>query len=225
VSPSRTTCVEELAAAIVAVQLHHPTRVAIDGVDGSGKTTLADELVEPLRRTRREVIRASIDGFHNPRAIRYVRGNDSPEGYFLDSFDYAALRRELLEPMGPKGNREFRTAVFDYRADRAVETPLRVAAGDAVLLFDGVFLLRPELDGCWDVAVWVDAPFGVTVERAIARDVRNGGDARATRSKYESRYVPGQRIYMTQCQPKERSDILFDNADLARPTVRFRRPL
>jgi hypothetical protein len=39
-------------------------RVAIDGVDGVGKTTLADELVAPLQLLGRDVIRASIDGFH-----------------------------------------------------------------------------------------------------------------------------------------------------------------
>jgi len=122
---TRAACLDELAAAIVAVQLDHPTRVAIDGVDGAGKTTLADELVDPIRRAGREVIRGSVDGFHNPQAVRYTRGSDSPDGYFLDSFDYAALRRELLEPLGPTGQRSFRTAVFDYRSDRAVETPLR----------------------------------------------------------------------------------------------------
>jgi uridine kinase len=195
--------------------------VAVDGVDGSGKSTLADELVEPLRRTGRKVIRASIDGFHNPRAVRYFRGSDSPEGYFRDSFDYAALQRELLEPMGPKGSRKFRTAVFDYRTDRAVDTPPRVAADHAVLLFDGVFLQRPELEGLWDLTVWVDAPFDITVERAIARDVGNGGDARVTRGKYASRYVPGQQLYMRECRPRERADILFGNAYLEHPTVRL----
>lgn len=88
-----------LAQSIAAVRLDHPARVAIDGVDGSGKTTLADELVEPVRRAGRAVIRASVDGFHNSRAVRYMRGPDSPEGYFLDSFDYAALKRELLDPL------------------------------------------------------------------------------------------------------------------------------
>ena len=76
---------EQLAAAIAARRLDHPTRVAIDGVDGSGKTTLADELVEPLRRAGRDVIRASVDGFHNPRAIRHRQGRDSADGYYLDA--------------------------------------------------------------------------------------------------------------------------------------------
>jgi uridine kinase len=218
-SPSRASVLERLAAAIAAVRLDHPTRVAIDGVDGAGKTTLADELVEPLRRTGREVIRVSVDGFHNRRAVRYVRGADSPEGYFLDSFDYAALRRELLEPLGPRGSGRFRAAVFDYRTDRGVESPPRAAARDAVLLFDGVFLARSELEGCWDLAIWLDVPFEVTVERAIARDGLNGGDAAVTRGKYEHRYVPGQRLYMTECRPRDRARIVVDNSVLDRPTI------
>jgi uridine kinase len=220
---SRTAYLKALAAAITDVQSGHPIRVAIDGVDGSGKTVLADELVAFIRRAGREVIRASVDGFHNPRAVRYVRGGDSPEGYYLDSFNYEALRRELLEPMGPMGSRRFRTAVFDYRSDRAVEGPTRVASGDAVLLFDGVFLLRPELDGLWDVTVWVDAPFEITVERAVARDAGSSTDAAAIRDKYEVRYVPGQRLYLQQCQPHERADIVFGNAEFEHPTVSFRR--
>jgi uridine kinase len=68
--------------------------------------------------------------------------------------------------MGPNGNRKFRIALFDYRADRALETAPRVAADDVVLLLDGVFLQRPELDGLWDLTVWVDAPFEITVERS-----------------------------------------------------------
>jgi uridine kinase len=68
----------------------------------------------------------------------------------------------------------------------------------------------------------VDAPFEITVERAVARDARNGGDAGETRGKYERRYVPGQQLYMRQCQPKIRAGIVFGNADLARPTLRFR---
>jgi len=210
---------EQLAESIAAVRLDHPTRVAIDGVDGSGKTTLADELVEPIRRAGREVIRASVDGFHHPRAVRYTRGPDSPEGYFIDSFDYATLKRELLDPLGSEGDASFRTAAFDYRVDRAVESPRRVAARNAVLLFDGVFLLRPELQASWDLTVWLDVPFEITVERAVARDSRGGGDAAVTRGKYEQRYVPGQRLYLTQCRPQERADIVVDNSVFERPRI------
>ena len=98
-------------------------------------------------------IRASVDGFHHPRALRYRRGPDSPEGYYLDSFDYASLRRCLLAPLGPGGDRRYRPATFDHRTESPTEAPGQFAPADAVLLFDGVFLLRPELGGCWDYAV------------------------------------------------------------------------
>jgi uridine kinase len=82
-----------------------------------------------LRRTERgvPVIRASIDGFHYPRHIRYRRGRRSPEGYFRDSFNYEALTTDLLHPLGPGGSLRYRRAVFDYRADAVVEAAAETA--------------------------------------------------------------------------------------------------
>ncbi len=156
---SRPALVERMAGLIDAVQCSHPVRVAIDGPDAAGKTTLADELASALRVRGRTVIRASIDGFHRPRADRYRRGEDSAQGYYEDSFDQAALRRELLDPLGPGGTRNYRRVVFDFRLDAPQAAPSAIAPGDAVLIFDGVFLLRPELVESWDITVFVSVGF------------------------------------------------------------------
>jgi alkylation response protein AidB-like acyl-CoA dehydrogenase len=87
-------------------------RVGIDWVDGAGKTYLADELAELLRASGRSTIRASVDGFHHPRAIRYRRDRGSPEGFFHDSYDYDQLKAALLDPLSPGGTRRYRVAVF-----------------------------------------------------------------------------------------------------------------
>jgi uridine kinase len=218
----RSRCLSELVAVIVHRHRSHPTRVAIDGVDGVGKTTLADELAESLRAAGREVIRASVDGFHNPRARRYVRGSDSAEGYFLDSFNYETLERELLQPLGPGGSRSYRRTVFDYRTDSEADAVRETASPTAVLLFDGVFLQRPELRPHWDIAIWMDAPFGVTVDRAIQRDAVNDREAEALRELYDQRYVPGQRIYMERCQPERLADVVVDNRDPSNPRLEIR---
>jgi hypothetical protein len=34
-------------------------------------------------------------------AVRYRRGRSSPEGFWLDSFNYERLRADVLEPLGP----------------------------------------------------------------------------------------------------------------------------
>ena len=88
----RPVIVAKLADLIVAAQ---PSRVAIDGADAAGKTTLADELAAVLEARGRRVARVCADDFLRPREERYARGSESPEGYFLDSFDHDALRRHV----------------------------------------------------------------------------------------------------------------------------------
>ncbi|MBU0512185.1 MAG: uridine kinase [Chloroflexi bacterium] len=216
---TRSNVVEQLADFIVAVVLAHPVRVAIDGVDAAGKTMLANELTPLIEARGRPAIRASADGFHNPRVIRYQRGADSPEGYYLDSFDYQAIRDRLLIPLGPDGNRKYLRAVFDYRADAPTHEPTRESHQDAILLFDGIFLLRPELNDCWDFRIFVNVDFAVSVERAVARDAQRNPEYSTDelRAQYARRYVPGQSIYLQTVRPLELADVVIDNNDLAQP--------
>jgi uridine kinase len=216
---TRKELVERLAGRIAAVERAHPVRVAIDGIDAAGKTTLADELVRPLEARGREVIRASIDGFHRPRAERYRRGPDSPQGYYEDSFDHAALREALLLPLGPGGSRRYRRAVFDYRTDMPGALSEEEAPDDAVLLFDGVFLLRPELEGLWDYRIFVEVPFDVALRRAMERDQPRFGSAEAVRERYERRYFRGQRLYIERARPRERAEVVIDNSAAERPEI------
>lgn len=216
---SRGELLRRLLILIEAVDVAHPTRVAIDGVDAAGKTTLADELAVVMRGAGREVIRASVDGFHKPRAERYARGRDSPVGYYLDSFDYHALRTSLLEPLGPDGSRLYRPAAFDLRDDTPVSPEPRSAADRTVLLFDGVFLLRPELRDMWDVRILVSAGFDETLRRAVERDASLLGSADEVKRRYRARYIPGQEIYFAQARPDLLADAVVTNDDPAAPRL------
>jgi len=180
---------------------------------------LADALAAELADL--EVIRASIDGFHRPKAYRYRLGVDSPEGCYRDSFDYAALRRELLDPLGPAGTRLYRTTVFDFRTDtpRLEPEPPRRAADDAVLLFDGVFLLRQELRETWDLMVFVRVSADESLRRALARDLPLFGSAAEVERRYRSRYLPGQRLYLEDSCPLDHADFVVDNDDPDRPRL------
>ena len=216
---TRAELIDMLAARIVALSLDHPLRVGVDGCDAAGKTTLADELGRALSDRGRSVIRASIDGFHNPASIRYRRGNDSAEGYFLDSFDHETLIRVLLAPLGRGGTRNYRKAVFDFRVDRAVDVHIETAANDSVLIFDGVFLHRDELATFWDFSIFLDVDFETAIERAERRDLELFGSAANVRARYEQRYVPGQRLYFARCNPNRRATLVVDNTDPNRPAI------
>ena len=220
----RAAVLTKLLNLICAVDRPHPVRVAIDGVDASGKTTLANELVPLIEARGRSVIRASIDGFHNPRDVRYRLGTDSPEGYYRDSFNYEILQRDLLIPLGPGGNRKFRRASFNFREDAAIPEIWDEAPANAILLFDGVFLLRPALIQHWDFSVFVDVDFDISVPRAVARDVAQSSEPLASETvlaKYNQRYVPGQQIYLAEARPKEQATVIIQNNDLANPKLIF----
>jgi hypothetical protein len=142
VTPARAAVLDRVAASLLARPPVGTVRVGIDGVDGAGKTMFADELRARLIPSGRPVIRATVDGFHNPKSVRYRRGRSSPEGFYRDSYDYATLQRVLLDPLGPGGTGRFRPAVFDVDADVAVDTPDEQALPGSILLLDGIFLHR-----------------------------------------------------------------------------------
>ena len=88
-----------------------------------------------------------------------------------------------------------------------------------MLLFDGVFLLRPELRGYWDVTIFVDAAFAVTLVRAQQRDLALFGTVRDVIQRYQQRYIPGQRLYLAACCPRQHADLVVENNDPGQPVL------
>jgi len=219
---SRSQVISRLADLIGGIRLPHPVRVGIDGIDAAGKTSLADELAGPLAERGRPVIRVSIDGFHNPRTVRYRRGRGSPRGYYEDSFDLPRILSCVLLPLGPGGDLRYRPAVFDVTADREVEEPRRTAPAHAILLFDGIFLHRGKLRPHWDYSIFLRVDFATAIRRAQSRDLPLQGSAEKVALAYRTRYLPGQRIYLTAEDPMSKADIILDNDDLQAPVIRKR---
>lgn len=215
----RKALTQYLAEHIAEIRLPHPVRIAVDGVDAAGKTFFADEISTALRDNRRQVICASVDGFHHPKAIRRRRGSLSPEGFYYDSYDYAALVENLLSPLGPNGSRRYITASFDLKKDESLTTTPLIASRDAVLIMDGIFLLRPQLFAYWDLTIYLHADFKDTLQRGVQRDTDRFGSIKKTEERYRLRYIPGQKIYLNQVNPLDKADILIDNSILDNPIL------
>ncbi|MFC8934526.1 AAA family ATPase [Rhodococcus sp. NPDC057135] len=193
---STASVLETLAAEVSA--LRGSPLVAIDGVDGSGKTTFAKNLAAQLNT--RPAIVIHVDDFLNPSEIRHSRGRQSPEGFWLDSYDYDALERHVLDPLAPGGSRE-------YRQRRDSDANL-VAADGAIVLVEGLFLHRDELASRWDYSIFLDVPFGITAQRMNLRDGTNADPGHPSMN----RYVGGQRLYFAAAKPRTRADCVIDNS-------------
>ncbi|MGW3788068.1 cytidylate kinase family protein [Micromonospora chokoriensis] len=213
---TRNEMFARLAEAVESVTHAHPVRVAVDGPPAAGKTTLADELAVVLREHGRDVIRATIDDFLFPRAQRYPRGEYSAEGCYYDAHDYGALNRVLLDPLGPGGDRRFQPAVYDSTADAVLSPPILIAPADAVLVFDGVFLMRPELRDRWDLRVFVSAAPEKTVDRAVVRE-RQVSSRTDVERRWRERYLPSQQLYFDRVRPTDHADVVVHNDEPQQP--------
>lgn len=194
--------------------------IGVDGVDGAGKTTFADALAACLQGP---VIRISIDGFHRPRRERYRQGRSSPRGFFEDSYDYGAFRDYVVDPLRPGGSGRYRTACHDLATDEQVQPPELQAPEPAVVLVDGLFLHRPELSAIWDATVFLDVSFETSCRRLQQRD----GSDPDPRAPSNSRYVRGQEIYLSACDPCSAASVLVDYNDGDAPRIvrGMRRPV
>jgi uridine kinase len=189
----RHLVLEELGDALAAVHAADGlTRIGLDGVDGAGKTQLGEELAQLLTARGRPAVRVSGDQFEPPTAKRYARGELSPEGYYLDGFDFERLRAHLLSLAGPP---------------------------DAVIVADGVFLQRPELADLWHATVWVEADLEVAARRGAERNRVWFDSLDDTHERYRVRYMPAQRRYIEEQRPHERATFVLRNTDLRKPEL------
>jgi uridine kinase len=211
---------DEVADHLLALRLDHPTRVGIDGHSAAGKTTLADELATTLHvKTARPVLRVMIDHFKRHVDLRTRYPSGSPESYYLEMFDVDAIRDELLVPLGPGGDRRYRTQIMDFSGRTPVDCGVHVAPDDAILVADGGFLLKPALSPHWDLRVYLHIEVADVLHRGTIRDQAWMDSAEAAAARYRTYYIPGEQLYLAEVRPAEQADIVIDNRDFEAPGI------
>jgi uridine kinase len=212
---TREELLVDLAGRVLALTEDRPLVVAIDGMSCVGKTSLADELAAILDGAERPVLRVSYDDFHHPRGVRHRRDRLSAEGYLLDSYDAESLRRLVLGPL-VENERQVVTASFDLASDEAV-SPEPADVGDkTVVLVEGEFLLTPEFEDAWDLAVLLVAEPAAVLARALVRDA-DLGTQQQVRELYLRRYLGAWALHEERHDPWSRADVVVDLTDPQQP--------
>lgn len=215
---NRNIMMKDLANKILAYKKNEVIFVAVDGVDTSGKTYFADQLGKII--LNRPVIRLSIDNFHNPKNIRTKKGDLNPIGYYEDSFNYNFMKSHIFENL-KSGIFEIYSQSFDYKNNlkKNLEAHKITVASNAIILFDGVFLLRDAINDYWDIRIFLDVSFSTVIKRALKRDLTYFKDQSLLLEKYNKRYIPGQQIYLEKDEPLTKADIIIDNNDYDNPQI------
>jgi uridine kinase len=215
VSVSREELLVALSARILALSDDRARAVALTGMGCTGKTTLAAELVTVVSGAGRPVVSLAYDDFHHPSQRRHRQGRTSAAGYLDDSFDPAALRRLVLDPLAA-GAMAVVPASYDLAADHPLDPEPLPVPSDGIVLVEGSFLLVPELAASWDLAVMVVADPARVLERGLVRDA-DLGTPEQVRELYLRRYLAAEALHQERDDPWSRADLVVDLSDPTQP--------
>ena len=174
-------------AAAAAAQQGHGLRLVVEGPVADDARAVADDVAAALRDRAVPVARVLTEEFLRARSLRLERGPDDPEAFFEGWYDLAALRREVLDPLGPCGSMQWLPGLRDPRTDRPLRRPAVPAPPGTVAVVDGLFL------GRWDVADAVDL--------RVFLDVSPAARARRVPADERARVLPAWERYLEWCDP------------------------
>lgn len=131
---------DELAA-LCMVGREQANRVMIDGADAAEPEALGAVLAAKLRAGGRPCAVLTMADWLRPASLRLEHGRADPNSYREAWFDYAALRREVLDPFGPGGSGCWLPTLWDAETDRATRAERVQAEPGTVLVVAGPMLL------------------------------------------------------------------------------------
>jgi uridine kinase len=213
--PNIRGVVERIAEARTRVPPQRSVLVAVSGIDGSGKGFVTARIAEALRSRALRVAAINVDGWLNLPDRRFS-AVDPGAHYYRHAIRFDTLFAELVLPL--RERRSHRVEV-DHTDETATAYRKCVHSYDDidVIVLEGIFLLKPELRGYYDLSVWIECGFATALERAVPR-AQEGLSPEQTIRVYETTYFPAQRIHFARDDPQLAATLIVDN-DPPRPRV------
>lgn len=186
-----------------AGQVGTALRVAVDGPRCADPGELAESLIEPLRALGRPATHVRAEYFLRDAALRLEYGRTDLESFATGWLDVDALRREVLDPLGPRGDGRFLGALRDPATNRAIRSPRHFSAPGSIVLISGELLLGHGL------------PFDASIHLAV------GSAARRRRTDEQWQWtLPAFDSYDADIDPVRSADVVLRYDDPDRPAIR-----
>ena len=190
-----------IAAEVSSRTLDGFALIGIDGAGGSGKSTLARQLADvlggPDHATAATVVHG--DDFYRPMDPEERLRLTPAEGYEL-YFDWERLRDEVLAPLTSGQAADYRR--YDWPSNQIAPGERHHVPHSGFVIVEGIYTVRPELEGYYDLTVFVDAPFDLALERLVKRGHDHGP------GNWNLRWQASDKHYFATTEPWARLDLI-----------------
>ncbi|WP_353093314.1 AAA family ATPase [Tissierella praeacuta] len=183
--------------------------IGIDGLGGAGKSTITELLKTQLQNINYYPVVLHIDDFIHPKHIRYDESKEEWYCYYNIQWRYDYLIKEVLLPIKQGIEIYKEIELYNKENDLYILEQIRIPHG-SILLIEGIFLQRKELERYFDYMIYVEVPKETRFTRVINRDTYIG-EAKDIKLKYERRYFPAENKYIKEYCPIENADFVLDN--------------
>jgi uridine kinase len=168
--------------------------VAVDGLDGSGKSRLGDMLAQACEAAGQPALLLHVDD--GKRALDFAGLDEAAEAalYYDRYYDFDAVERRL--------------ASFDR----------------GIAIVEGVFCLRVPTVAAAAGLIVLTVSAKEAQRRILERDRGKGRTDEEINHRIDYRYFPGQWRYHAEHDPMSRADVVIDNDDWRQPRIVRRAP-
>ncbi|UXH46224.1 kinase [Rossellomorea vietnamensis] len=184
---------------------NRPFIVGVDGLGGSGKTTLARKVQQAFMFAKCDAVILHMDDFIVEKSERYGTGYEEWYEYYALQWNVEQLRKELFQRLHGDFN-SITLPFYESNTDSVVPRNIQID-GVKVVLIEGVFLQRKEWRNFFDFVIFLDCPPELRTERVIGRDTYLG-DERARVEKYKRRYWLAEDHYLLHENPAGQADYI-----------------
>ncbi len=170
--------------------------VALDGMSGTGKTTIAKEVANRL-----DAVNVLCDDFFTG-GRNSVWAKKSAQEMIDNAIDWRRIRREVVEPL--KAGRAASWHPFNWKAFERLDSKTITAQPKHVVILDGAFAARKELSDIVDYTILITVPHEKRVTRVIARE---GEDYS---KDWHDTWQASMEYYFTVMRPPESFDLIVE---------------
>jgi len=203
---------EQTIALIVAkrdlVSASRSLLVCLTGIDGSGKGYLARQIAAALRSRGFNVASLAADDWAAAPERRFDP-NRPAEHFYEHGFRFGEMFRDLILPLKSQRSRRLE-ALRSNESQSALHPHLFEFQDVDIILLEGIFLLKREYRGHFDLTIWVDCSFETAMERAVQR-AQEGLPPNETVRAYETIFFPAQHLHFRRENPRAAADLIMNN--------------